>query len=509
MLPLFICQLVIAGALAQEVSTTQPVSPMVVTSDPAEEIDQPFELRGDLRAEYLIGQPIIVTLTVNNTSSEPATFQNLSARPWLVRFKVETVDSRGNSGQTQTRFTTPPEVDPMTLWTIQPRGMRTVDIEIPSGASLGLGDYNISIEVDGQAGLFEIPTTQVSIQVTNPVADHLPSEVMGIERTGLHATWLHRAGEGYDLYIHSVSGNQIDGDSFNTHIAHLSDPIDPTLSRSLPAQALNRFIYWRHGERGIGFIESNGSSQNRVDTVDLPYPQVELLARGITTTSGELLIPLWIPSPAGITGEVRVAEIKNGRLEAITSVVRMRSKPVWTESGIDSSGALRLLLGHSEGVDLYTLSAATGLPARGLRVIQGRGTSTRGSFGISTYEEQQGLSVITANISVGEAVDTEQPTDVIATQWWTLNGNLIDTPTPVALPGNGNQIESLLAGPEGAWVLNYNSESGVSMFADQQGESSSIEPWANLIWDANGDLWIRTVNGLAFGTAPISVQPPN
>ena len=507
MFQLFICPLVISATLAQEAPVTtlevSAVTPITVDSDPG----NTFELLGDLRAEYLSGQPIVVTLTVKNNGSEPATFPNLSARPWLVRFKIEPIDSSGRSGQTQTRFTTPPEVDGMGLWTIPPRGMRTVTIEVPSGASLGRGTYNIAIEVDGQAGLFEIANTQVSIATPSPIANHLPNEIVGIERTGLHATWLHRATTGFDLYIHSVSGDQLDGDSFNTHIAHLSSPITPTLSRSLPAQALNRFVYWSQGERGIGFVESSGEMQNRVDSVELPYPQIELLARGITTPSSELLVPVWIPSPTGISGEVRVVEINNGRMEAVTSVVRMRSKPTWAESGIDNSGALRLLLGHGEGVDLYTLAGATGLPARGIRLIQGGGSLTRGAFGISTYEQHQGLSVITTKLetSVSEDTEEEQATERLVTNWWTLGGDLIDSPTPFTISGQGNQIDRLLGGPSGLWAINYNSVSGQPMFANQQGESHPIGDSQHLIWDSNGILWLRN----SEGNSPITAQPVN
>ena len=507
MFPLFIYHLVISASLAQEAPATNLDSPEVAPSAVDAASVNPFELLGDLRAEYLLGQPIVVTLTVKNNSAEPTTFPNISARPWLVRFKIEAIDSRGGSGQTQTRFTTPPEVDDMGVWTIPPRGMRTVAIEIPSGSGLSRGTYNIAVEVEGQAGLFEIASTQISIAPPSPVADHLPSEVLGIERTGLHATWLHRASSGFDLYIHSVNGDQVNGDSFNTHIAHLSSPIDPTLSRSLPAQALNRFVYWRQGERGIGFIESSGEPQNMVDSVELPYPQIELLARGITTPSSELLIPLWIPSPTGISGEVRVAEINNGRLEAITSVVRMRSKPTWAESGIDSSGALRMLLGHGEGVDLYTLAGTTGLPARGIRLIHGGGSLARGAFGISTYEQHQGLSIITTKLatSVVEDAEEEQTTESIAANWWTLGGELIDSPTPVTIDGQGNQIERLIGGPAGTWAINYNSETGRTMFANQHGESQPIGETQHLVWDSNGGLWLRTVEG----SAPISAQAVN
>lgn len=508
MFQIFFLPLVITAALAQEGTATE-LEGTEPTSESVEVSTQTFEVSADLRGEYLLGQPIVITITARNTSTASANFPNLSSRPWLVRFKLEAADNHGSNSQAQTRFTTPPETDPMGHWSIPPRGMRTVDIEIPSGNGLSRGDYNLSIEVDGEAGLFEVDTRKISIAPPSPVADHLPSEVMGIERTGLHASWLHQAAEGYDLYMHSVSGEEVNGDSFNTHIAHLTEAVEPKLSRSLPAQSLSRYVYWRDGERGIGFVENSGESQNRVDIVELPYPQFEFLSRGVTTPSGDLLVPIWIPSPSGITGEVRVAEIHNGQIQAISSVSRMRSKPAWTESGVDNSGALRLLLGHGEGVDLYTLSGTSGLPARGTRVIQGAGSAVRGAFGISTHEDHQGLSIITAKISTAEeddvGVNGETAIEQIATKWWTLNGDLIYTPSPVGLTGEQNIIEQLLPGPSGAWALIYSNESRGDAFADQQGRSGSISDTESLIWDSEGGLWVRSVSG----SSPVSARIAN
>ena len=86
-----------------------------------------ISVSADLRASYLTGFPVLVSLTVTNTGATAQTFPNLAARPHLVHFTTT-----GPKGKSE-RHTSPPEVEPTAVWTLPPGSSQRAILEIQIG----------------------------------------------------------------------------------------------------------------------------------------------------------------------------------------------------------------------------------------------------------------------------------------------------------------------------------------------------------------------------------------
>lgn len=397
-----------------------------------------LSLSADLRAEYLLGDPILVRLAVSNSSAEAQSFPDLSRRPWLVRFDLSYPD-----GKKQSWFTTPPEQDPGQSWSVPARGQKRTLLEIPSSGRLKAGDYTLVVRVITPTGELSLPPHRLRLAPAAPVGGQPAYEPLGLERSGHQLAWLHKAAAGYDLYIHHADGRQPQKVLGNYHLLHLDEAVEPQLTVSRPQQRWDRWITWLERDATIAGVrlQAQGLRDDKPLRVRTPYPRIELLGRGSTDTEGDLHVPFWVPAPSGAGGELRVASIRARGEPRFRLVVRLDRRPGWVESGIDGNGDLRLVVENNGNADLYTLAAAGELPASGQRLVR---PPTDGSPAARPELARFGTLPELGEEAGGLAVQVLLSTPSgWSAAWYTLSGRALKQLDPVVLPAGAKAIDLL------------------------------------------------------------------
>jgi len=324
-----------------------------------------LEIKTDLHGEYLVGEPMLVRFIVQNSGTSTAQFSDLSRRPWLVRFKI-----KGENTATQTRYNLPPAVDPGQQWSLAARARREVLLEIPSSSTFKVGDYSLEIRILEDGGERVLPVHAFRIRSAAPVGGQISVDSLSTARGGHQVLWTHQGQEGADLYLNHANAANPDQVLGNYHLLHLKKAVDPVLALSAPQQVWDRHVYWMHTQNSLRFARIRGHALRSAPApLNFPYPEVQLVGRGATDGQGSLHIPVWIPSPSGQSGELRVASVDTRGTPRFRLVFRADSRPKLVESGVDGTGGLRLLVGGSGGLDVYTLPANPELPAFGKRIV--------------------------------------------------------------------------------------------------------------------------------------------
>jgi hypothetical protein len=384
----------------------------------------------DFRPEYLAGEPILLRFEVSNQSTETTRFADLSSRPHLVRF-----DLTGPDGKKQTRFNTPPPIDPGRLWELSPRSRRQVLLQVPSSRGFKPGRWSVTIRILDDSGEITLPSHDFLLKTPRPVAGSLVRDELGLERTGHQAVWVHKAQDGYDLYLHHSQGKRPEKTLGDYYLLHLDDRIEPVLSHSRPQERWGRYIYWQVDDKTISYVQLDGQRiRGKVRKLQMPWPAASLLARGTTDADGSLHLPLWINAPQGTGGEIRVASVRSQAGTRFRSVVRLPRAPAWVESTIDASGALRLLVAHDGFLDLYTVDPKGDLPAVGRRLSVDLAPQAA-RFGFLPDQEDQAGGLAILGLYRSEAG--------LVGRWTSLSGRTIHD-FAVVIPPPSTQLQDLL-----------------------------------------------------------------
>ncbi len=404
-------------------------SPVVPPADPLP-VAQPgpgLTVHTDLRDEYLAGEPVLVRFSVQNDTAADRSFADVAQRPWLVRFKLTDA-----AGATRTWATAAPEVDPGGTWTVSPRGQRQALLEIPSSASLAAGVYTLSITLRDDAGDRVLPDHVFTVAQPQPVGGRTVWEPLGLDSAGHATVWLHQAAKGFDLYVHHADGTDPRKVLGDYHLAHIDERIDPVLSHARPSERWDRYIYWLDG-RTIRYVRLQGHAlRGEPGRFELPWPQAALAGRGATDARGGLHVPVWIPSPKGDSGELRVASLRDRGQSRVRVVGRFASQPEAVETAVDSDGNLRMLVDTGAGLQLYALSATTDLPAIGRKFpVQGDPVMARFGWLGDTSAQNGGLALLVA-ASAGEQ---------LALRWYSLEAKVL-TEYPAFVAG-GEPVDLL------------------------------------------------------------------
>jgi hypothetical protein len=354
----------LAGALAPASASAAPVQ--AAQAGNSSQTRDGLLVRADLRDEYLKGQQILVEITVQNPTSAPLFFPDLTNRPYLVHFEI----TDAATGKTQIRNTTAPVEDSDKRWTINPRGQRKVVLEIPSGADLRPERFGLRLTIQSGDEIVSVGPRSVRLVAPDPVAAYASDEPL-TRGNSWSVPWLQNASPGADLYLLVADPSHPQARPTTSFLAHLPTVSTPWLSSSRSAEQGGRWIFWQQGERELGYIRLDGFRARDTPSGTSPaYPTWKILARGTTDEHGGLHVPIWIPNPSGEGGEVRALSIEGDRWKAYRKVVKLDSEPQ-AASGTDSSGSMRLLLYHAGFLDLYTLSTlpTSNLPAAGRRLL--------------------------------------------------------------------------------------------------------------------------------------------
>ncbi len=425
---LLLVSVLVLGAVpvwAQESPRDEPTESRAARTQPV--------LSVDLRPEYLAGEPILIRFDLSNPTQEKTSFADLSSRPHLVRFELT-----DPNGKTQVRFNTPPKQDPKKRWELGPRGRRQVLLQIPSSAIFKPGTWSLTIRILDDAGERVLPAHSFVLATPRPVAGALVHDALGSERAGHQTIWLHRARQGYDLYLHHSPGKRPQKTLGNSFLVHLDEPIEPVLTHSRPLDRSGRFVTWQVDPRTIAALQLDGKkARGGVRTFQVPWPKVTLLGRGGTDAQGGLHIPIWVPAPRGSGGEIRIASLHGQQGTHFRSVARLSRPPAWVESTIDASGALRLLIAHDGFLDLYTVGATSDLPAVGQRL----------DVEIAPKVARFGHLPDQDDIPGGLTILGLTPTpEGLVGQWINLNGQTVHRYVPVQPPAGGTLVDLLPRG---------------------------------------------------------------
>lgn len=422
-------------------------------------------VHADLRDEYLHGLPILVEVALTNNTAAPVKTPDLAARRHLVHFQLVSPD-----GKASERFTTPPQFDTGGDWTIAPKATRSVLLEVPSSAAFALGDWKLNVLVGDGAQAVVLPLQKLRIVPPHPVAGD-PAWEPTIERnSGALVPWVHQAKAGYDLYLNQYAAADASRLVAHYRLLRSPTPLDPFLSRGPPNSARSRWLYWMNGDDEVRAVRLEGSRLSGVvRPLGTPWPKVELLARGVSDGTGNLLIPLWIPAPKGTGGSVRVLTMAERGAVTYRIVAELTARPPIAETGVDANGNMVIVLGHDRGLDVYRIDAtrAEKLPAEGARAWKAGDGWSNVAAAFDVLPDKGGRAGGLAILAVQRLPGIDPAPTQLRTLRVDLAGKLFETGAPFPWSGPAT-IARLL--PDGYAPFHYVSvEGGVTSFGASDG----------------------------------------
>jgi hypothetical protein len=471
---------------ASSAPVTSATTPVVAPTSVEVTTAAGLRVRADLREEYLTGFPVLVSITVSNPGTTPVTFPDLSARPWLVRFKLDA------AGRKTERYTTPPERDDGRTWTIPARGQRRVLLEMPSSSAFPAGEGTLSVTIADPAGPVVLGPRAVRLAAANPVGGTVVNEPTISSAVGAVLPWLHKASGGYDLYLVHFDRKSPSKAVGQYHLARLAAQVEPILSRSRPTDALSRYIYWKSGPGTLAYGRLEQTTLAAAPrTVAVPFASAEPIGRGGTDKDGGLVIPLWIPAPKGTAGSVQALCIDERGGTVLRKVADLGAKPALVVTAVDAGSNLLIALGHAAALDLYTVDTALPpeLPARGQRVVKLESGARVAAAAFDTIPDQPtrpgGLtlvSVVTRTGADGKAV--------ARTRWSDLGGTtVVEGPeAPWLAPGTVSALLTSGLGP--TYVLSRDAN-GSSWYTPQGGTPAQVPESGGTLWADDARVQLR------------------
>ncbi|MCK6502306.1 hypothetical protein L6R53_02725 [Myxococcota bacterium] len=395
----------------------------------------------DLRAEYLVGEQVLVPVTVANPGAAPLQFPDLTARPWLVRFELVQPD-----GGKLRRSTAAPAQDDGRTVQIAVRGHRRTLLEVPGAAATPAGAYQLAVQLVQGDRVSEIRRQAVRFAPPKVAAVDLGPDAIAGSKAGVRAVWVHQAAEGADLYLHRARTEDPAAGGTSRHLLHLDAVVQPWLAAARSGDALSAVVAWSTGPRALRVVEVDPTGRLAADrAVGLPWPAAEIIGRPGVAAGGGVGLPLWIPDPDGQGGELRVATVGPGDRVGFAGVSRYPARPVAVRTMVDASGAVQFLVHHAGGLDLYALrggstGGAEALPLAGRRLLAAQAgvTLLAARFGVVPQSEAHAGGVAVAIL--------QQEATGLSGQWLDLRGNRITTTNPVALPAGAEVVGALPTG---------------------------------------------------------------
>lgn len=415
----------------------------------AAEPAQGATLSADLRAEYLAGSPLLVTIEARNDTAAPITLPDLSARHDLVRFELRTP-----SGEMQTRRTlveSPVEKE----WLIPPRGMREVLLEIPSASTLKPGDYEIAVHFTLGDAETALEPRSVRLSRPMPAAADLEVGALPFERAGDWTPWLHRTGDSYDLYLHRTPVSDPLGTESEDYLTRLpASSGTPSLTASRSANLSDRYVVWMDGDRSVGLARLQGHRlRTSPRSVDAPWPKVTLAARGATAADGRLYQPLWIPAPRGTSGEIRVLSADENGSTSYRKLGRYDQPPEHIRTVVTDAGAALFLLVQSGHLDLYTVQSGDeraekeGLPVPGQRLLAADPAAPVQDVRFTLLPSSETYAGGLAMLGLFSVEGGLQP------RWMSLSGAAITTGATIPVPEGASLVDFSPNGMESPGLL--------------------------------------------------------
>lgn len=504
--PLLLAALAFApGLLAAPPSSTPGSTPLVPAPVGTDAATSPLpagvRVATDLRSEYLTGFPLLVTVTVYNDGATTVKVPDLYSRPHLVHFRLD--GPRGRSD----RYTTPPAIDSDAEWSVPPGGSRRALIEVPSSAGFVSGAWTVGVRLALPGGNIDIPARPITLAPAAPVGGSFVWEPTIAANTGAMMPWLHRAAQGFDLYLLRSRPKAPQDIAAQYFLAHLTAAAEPILSRARPADAQSRHVYWTSGPHDIVVAKLDGPSlQSPPRTLSLPWPSVEPLGRGATDGRGGLTIPLWIPAPSGTAGEVRALRIDERGTLSFRAVARCSRRPQIVATAIDAASNLLVAMTDDTGVALYLVdaSAPAEVPARGARVWKREGDWAARLLTFDTLPDTTGHAGGLALMVLLTQTTAGSPTRIL---WSDVTGRVF-TDDPGAtwdLPGT---VISTLSNGYGPLYALTRDAAGATWYAPLGGTRAPA-PASGTLWPTDDAVMLRTATAASvFKDYTLGTQSP-
>ncbi len=451
----------------------------------------------ELRDEYVQGVPFLVAIGLRNTTGKTAIVPDLAARPWLVRFDLVLPD-----GRSVRRATTPPESDSGRTASIPPAGQRRTLLEIPGAASTPVGPYRLDVQLlDGETPSL-LASGSIRVAAPKPVGGDLGVEGLAGSNAGLQALWVHQAAQGYDIYLHQASTADPRAVEDQRFLLHVDKRVEPMLAASRAADARSPALAWAESKRTLRVVRVDTTGAVMADQrVELPWPEAEVVGRPALLTGGTVLLPLWVPAPSGNAGELRLVSIDSRGRPGFPRLASYASRPDLVRTTVSPEGAGLFLVGHRDGLDLYTQRAAAmqgpdalPVPGRRLQAAGDDGAIVHASFELlpDTDSVPGGLAVL---------VLQQKPTG-LGGRWLDLQGNKrLTLPITDQLPA-GQLAAVAPAGAGSPGLLFRSGNSGVYVEGPARQTVTGLGSAVSLVRDAQGTPVLRQL-GTAQG--PIGV----
>jgi hypothetical protein len=471
------------------------VSP-AFAADPATAKLGAFEVTADLRDEYLQGQPLLVHLDVANVGKESRNFPDLVNRPWLVKFDVD----RG--GKLESRYTTPPAVDPDKNWRLAPGVERDVLLEIPSTGVLPAGTYALTVRVAGPEGEISIGPRSFTLAAPKPIAGDGPFQPGTASRFGHMTVWTHDGKED-GLYLHVSTADDLRRTEANYALAASSTDA-PHLSVAVPTQAWSRHVFWQQDERTIAIQGLVGPGKpGPVARLTVPWPRARIAGQGVTALDGALQLPIWVPAPKGTAGDLKIMTVKDGRNPTFRTVAPFSAAPDGVTGTVDAAGNVRFLVRQGSTVDIYISDAAAAgdLPAKGLRIATPeKHTPALARFAEHTGADEGGLAVFIVDRVAGEVPS-------VSARWHALSGEKSGEIGPFPVPADFVVLDAVPVGAKSLALLLADSQ-GKRHFSVDGAKPTPIPGISvGLVQDKLGGTWVETLGGAPVSYVPVAPPP--
>jgi len=471
----------LGGALHPAVAT-DPAAVVAATTGAATTTSG-LKVTATVHPEAIVGFPVVVAFNVRNDTSANQSFPDLAARPHLVRFGVE-----GPRGKSE-RYNTPPAFDVATSWTLAPRSSRDVLLEIPSSAAFPAGVYRITVTVLDPSGAIVFAPVEMTLAAAKPVAGTPVWEPTIAQNLGGVLPWVQDRGGAAGLYLMQFDARSQTRGMAQYWLADVARGVDPVLSRCRPGDSFARYVYWLvpgASTTTLGYGRLEGTAfRSGVHTSPLPYPNAELLDRGVTDGKGRLVVPLWIPAPSGKGGSLKALTLTERGAQSFRNIVDLPARPSLHATAIDAASDLLLALVVAGGVDVYRVNGndPAELPARGTRHWVTESGWAPAGLAFDTLPDAAsrpgGLSLFALATATGKAT-------AYKSQWTDLSGNAFSQKQGAwagsgavqsVLPNGYGAFYALSRDDAGAWW--YQAEGGVPVSASLPSTATSATLFAS------------------------------
>ena len=294
-----------------------------------------LQISSSLQNHYLHQQDIEIDLFLHNSGDAPVTLPDLDVQTWRVQFLLD--------GPNGTQKINSVKTDQAEVWTLQPRQGKLLRFSVPNSKALPLGKYSFTL-------LLDLPTPyeeQKEFHIVKPKVSCSDLETVSIDGFFPQDEYLwcqSLPDDQRSLYLSRAR---------NHHLSTLPSTVAPQQSIS---KGRDRHVYWLYNNQLTAHQLSAERLDSRQIILSSPWPNVELLTRGVTGAKN-LHLPLWVPSPnTNQSGSVQMVAADYKGPPTFRKITSLPSKPIQSDSAITEQQTPLLLINHPKGVYLYTLT---------------------------------------------------------------------------------------------------------------------------------------------------------